>query len=204
MDRQTLINYGWIVICALVLAVMMAFATPFGAYAMDAVTSIADGFINTGHTALTDEEHKQEIITNWEDKWLKNDEPPVEEPVMDVVIIDSVEYQYEAGMTWGEWLESDYNTSTFSLGPNNKIVNGNADVGLRYGTLWVRTIFDDGKMHYRFAEYVYASHEIIKGEKYAFSSIGVSDSTGVPFIDYFYCGDNDGKVIYEQIKYPAP
>ena len=37
MDKETLSNYGWIVICVLVLAVMLALATPFG-------TFIADGF----------------------------------------------------------------------------------------------------------------------------------------------------------------
>ena len=30
MDKETLSNYGWIVICVLVLAVMLALATPFG------------------------------------------------------------------------------------------------------------------------------------------------------------------------------
>ena len=30
MDKETLSNYGWIVICVLVLAVMIALATPFG------------------------------------------------------------------------------------------------------------------------------------------------------------------------------
>ena len=30
MDKETLSNYGWVVICVLVLVVMIALATPFG------------------------------------------------------------------------------------------------------------------------------------------------------------------------------
>ena len=32
MDKNTLSNYGWIVIAVLVLSVMIALATPFGSY----------------------------------------------------------------------------------------------------------------------------------------------------------------------------
>ena len=37
MDRQTLSNYGWIVICVMVLAVILGLATPFGKYIDNAV-----------------------------------------------------------------------------------------------------------------------------------------------------------------------
>ena len=46
MDKETLSNYGWIVICILVLSVMIALATPFGRF-------IATGFENT-YVALTE------------------------------------------------------------------------------------------------------------------------------------------------------
>ena len=36
MDKETLSNYGWIVICVLVLTVMIALATPFGTFVADA------------------------------------------------------------------------------------------------------------------------------------------------------------------------
>ena len=39
MDKETLSNYGWIVICVLVLSVMIALATPFGTYVSNAVKS---------------------------------------------------------------------------------------------------------------------------------------------------------------------
>jgi hypothetical protein len=47
MDKETLSNYGWIVICTLVLAVMIALATPFGEYIKDGVWSITHGFNDT-------------------------------------------------------------------------------------------------------------------------------------------------------------
>ena len=49
MDKETLSNYGWIVICVMVLAVMIALATPFGSF-------IADGFKAT-YTGLSDTEN---------------------------------------------------------------------------------------------------------------------------------------------------
>ena len=43
MDKETLSNYGWVVICVLVLVVMIALATPFGKYIADAVKSTTQG-----------------------------------------------------------------------------------------------------------------------------------------------------------------
>ena len=47
MDKETLSNYGWIVICTLVLAVMIALATPFGEYIKDGVWSTTNGLNDT-------------------------------------------------------------------------------------------------------------------------------------------------------------
>lgn len=52
MDKETLSNYGWIVICVLVLAVMLALATPFGKYVETAVKSTTQGFFDVEHSAL--------------------------------------------------------------------------------------------------------------------------------------------------------
>lgn len=52
MDKETLSNYGWIVICVLVLAVMLALATPFGQFVSDAVWSTANGLFDTNQNAL--------------------------------------------------------------------------------------------------------------------------------------------------------
>ena len=40
MHKEMLSNYGWIVICVLVLSVMIALATPFGIYVNNAVRMI--------------------------------------------------------------------------------------------------------------------------------------------------------------------
>lgn len=52
MDKETLSNYGWIVIAVLVLAVMIALATPFGGYVRTAVKSTTAGLFETNRSAL--------------------------------------------------------------------------------------------------------------------------------------------------------
>ena len=52
MDKETLSNYGWIVICVLVLAVMIALATPFGEYIEQAVWNTTKGLFETSKNAL--------------------------------------------------------------------------------------------------------------------------------------------------------
>ena len=52
MDKETLSNYGWIVICILVLSVMIALATPFGTYVSNAVKSTTKGLNDTSDKAM--------------------------------------------------------------------------------------------------------------------------------------------------------
>lgn len=52
MDKETLSNYGWIVICVLVLAVMIALAGPFGNFISDAVKSTTQGLFDVNQNAL--------------------------------------------------------------------------------------------------------------------------------------------------------
>lgn len=52
MDKETLSNCGWIVICVLVLAVMLALATPFGNFISTAVKSTAQGLFDVNKNAL--------------------------------------------------------------------------------------------------------------------------------------------------------
>lgn len=52
MDKETLSNYGWIVICVLVLAVMLALATPFGTFVADGFKATYTGLFDTGDSAL--------------------------------------------------------------------------------------------------------------------------------------------------------
>ena len=53
MDKETLSNYGWIVICVMVLAVMIALATPFGSFISVAVKNTTSGLFDVEQKALT-------------------------------------------------------------------------------------------------------------------------------------------------------
>ena len=52
MDKETLSNYGWIVICVMVMSVMLALATPFGSYIAGAVGNTTQGLFDTNQKAL--------------------------------------------------------------------------------------------------------------------------------------------------------
>ena len=52
MDKNTLSNYGWIVIAVLVLSVMIALATPFGKYIENGVRSTTAGLFETSEKAM--------------------------------------------------------------------------------------------------------------------------------------------------------
>lgn len=67
MDKQTLSNYGWLVIVTLILAVMLALATPFGTYVGDGVVSIANGYVATSNNAI-DEDNIQSNENIWDTK----------------------------------------------------------------------------------------------------------------------------------------
>ena len=52
MDKETLSNYGWVVIAVLVLSIMIALATPFGTYISDGVKATTAGLFETSKNAL--------------------------------------------------------------------------------------------------------------------------------------------------------
>ena len=52
MDKETLSNYGWVVICVLVLVVMIALATPFGKYIAEAVKNTTKSLFTVSQNAL--------------------------------------------------------------------------------------------------------------------------------------------------------
>ena len=68
MDKQTLSNYGWLVIVTLILAVMLALATPFGTYVGDAVVSVANGFVGASDNAI-DEDNIGKVEDQWDSKF---------------------------------------------------------------------------------------------------------------------------------------
>lgn len=54
MDKETLSNYGWVVICIIVLVIMIALATPFGNYIRDAVKVSTEAFGTKAAGAFND------------------------------------------------------------------------------------------------------------------------------------------------------
>ena len=52
MDKETLSNYGWIVVLVLILAVLLALATPFGNFIAGAFKATYAGFGMVGDNAL--------------------------------------------------------------------------------------------------------------------------------------------------------
>ena len=52
MDKETLSNYGWVVICVLVLVVMIALATPFGKYIAEAVKNTTKALFDVSSKSL--------------------------------------------------------------------------------------------------------------------------------------------------------
>lgn len=67
MDKQTLSNYGWLVIVTLILAVMLAIATPFGNFVGDGVVSVANGLVGTSNNA-TDKDNIDTLGSKWGNK----------------------------------------------------------------------------------------------------------------------------------------
>ena len=53
MDKETLSQYGWVVICVLVLAVMIAMATPFGQSIEKAITDTVTTLDTSADQALS-------------------------------------------------------------------------------------------------------------------------------------------------------
>ena len=44
MDKETLSNYGWIIVCVIIIALMIVLATPFGTYIRNAFVSLINSF----------------------------------------------------------------------------------------------------------------------------------------------------------------
>ena len=52
MDKETLSNYGWITIAVLILAVMIALATPFGKYVSNGYKATYEGLGDTNNQVI--------------------------------------------------------------------------------------------------------------------------------------------------------
>ena len=63
MNRGTLSHYGWIVICVLVLATLLAFATPFGTFLADGFSATVASYFYASDGAITDVSESLGVIT---------------------------------------------------------------------------------------------------------------------------------------------
>lgn len=61
MDKKTISHYGWVVVVTLILAVLLALATPLGTYIGDGVVSIAQGFVATQNESINDDAVQDKI-----------------------------------------------------------------------------------------------------------------------------------------------
>ena len=62
MDKETLSNYGWVVIAVLVISVMVALATPFGTFVSNGVKSTTIGLTQAISNSLGIEMPNEERI----------------------------------------------------------------------------------------------------------------------------------------------
>ena len=124
MDKETLSNYGWIVIAVLVLVVMIALATPFGSFVSEAVQSTTKGLFDVNKSALDSTGliniDNQEFDVPDMNHGANNggnagETPVVPQPTLITFTIDGTSYQAEEGMTWVEWVGTSYNTGTFCV-----------------------------------------------------------------------------------------
>ena len=164
MDKETLSNYGWIVICILVLSVMIALATPFGTYVSNAVKSTARGLNDTSDKAMS------VIGLNGKSEW--NDSSNASNIKRNDIIPENATY-YKGGKLC-EYCYADYGVKGVAHGtlndgmfefenePTATYTSGQAFPSVEIGDIylegdykysyfddgWHLTIFDNGKTSY--------------------------------------------------------
>ena len=139
MDKETLSNYGWIVIAVLVLVVMIALATPFGSFISGAVQSTTKGLFDVNKSALDN----TGLINIAEQEFDVPDmnhgaeETPIAPEVELITFsVDGVTYQAEEGMTWAQWIDSSYNTANaYTDGAVRVVFPNNAGYYVKYKDL---------------------------------------------------------------------
>ena len=107
MDKSTLSNYGWVVIAVLVLSVMIALATPFGDYIGNAVKSTTEGLFDVQQNALG---AAGLVIADQSFEENAGGSTP-EIQTLNLYFNGTIytTITYKQGMTWGQWVESEYN-----------------------------------------------------------------------------------------------
>ena len=197
MDKSTLSNYGWIVIAVLVLSVMIALATPFGQYVEQGVRATTEGLFSTSQNAMNSA--FGDLGVEVKDQTFEEGYTGVKEVQLDTLRIYDEEYTFEVGMTWEEWVNSEYNIGGYINDGTIVIKLEEEWYRVSYGTPFIiKNSQGDG-----FWLPVAANQEIVKDEIYWLqrtAEIGMMG--GLSAGDkYFDSADNDGKIIYNQIRY---
>lgn len=153
MDKETLSNYGWIVICVLVLAVMIALATPFGGYISTAVKSTTQGLFDTNKNAL----NSTGLINIGDQSFDDSASAPEIKREAGSVIPDGAKYTIEATNTVLEgngtntFPDIPATKDTYEEGDYKYTYNSGFDVGtgMDYGSEWSVAVKDKTKTEYR-------------------------------------------------------
>lgn len=116
MDKSTLSNYGWVVIAVLVLSVMIALATPFGSYIATAVENTTQGLFDVQQKAMG----VAGLVVDDQEFEESGGEPNKSIKTINIYTCCDNELlttlEFESGMTWEQWLKSDYNVAFSYLG----------------------------------------------------------------------------------------
>ena len=132
MDKETLSNYGWIVIAVLVLVVMIALATPFGSFVSEAVQSTTKGLFDVNKSAL--DSTGLINIDNQEFDVPDMNHGDTNVPAVETVTftIDGIECYAEKDMTWETWVSSKYNTLGVYLQGESVLASNGKLIGLSF------------------------------------------------------------------------
>ncbi len=176
MDKETLSNYGWIVIAVLVLVVMIALATPFGSFVSEAVQSTTKGLFDVNKSALDstglinidDQEFNVPDMNhgagenggNAGETPVVPETPDESQPTIITFTMNStavggpsVTYRAEEGMTWEEWAENREYNNCLDVSDQNLYT----DNGKVYDGIWELNIDATSKIEskeYKYEDYI--------------------------------------------------
>lgn len=105
--KNFLENYGFAILSAIVVILLIAISTPVSNLIKSRTTNIVEGFANK-----TEAKMYSAFVNSNETNTYNNPEP-----VVNLISFTyfSDPYQAEEGMTWGEWVASEYNTGGFYI-----------------------------------------------------------------------------------------
>lgn len=147
MDKETLSNYGWIVICVLVLSVMIALATPFGDYISTAVKSTTQGLFDTNKNAL----NSTGLINIGDQSFDDSASAPEIKREAGSVIPDGAKYTVKAtntvleGNGTNKFPDTPATNDTYEEGDYKYTYNNGSEY---YGTEWHVKVKDNSKTEY--------------------------------------------------------